>query len=96
MNKVKTIPPASQNSQSCPSCRPVSREDFVQFARGLAEQFRLRPEEWENRDPASYLEAMAAWVEDMDGYYQNRGETVPSQPTWNTLRDILEAAKVYE
>ncbi len=73
-----------------------SREDFVRFVRTLAEQSRRRPDEWENRDLSSYLEAMAAWVEDMDGYYQNRGEAVPAQPPWNLLRDMLEAAKVYE
>jgi hypothetical protein len=39
---------------------------------------------------------MAAWVDDIDGYFRNRGEAVPVQPTWKTLGQILLAAKVYE
>jgi hypothetical protein len=64
--------------------------------RVLAEQFRRQPEKWENADLAAYFEAMAAWVDDMEGFYRNRGETVPDQPTWNTLQDMLQAARVYE
>jgi hypothetical protein len=32
----------------------------------------------------------------MEGYFKNRGEAVPEQPTWKTLAQILCAAKVYE
>ncbi|MGH2599621.1 MAG: DUF7660 family protein, partial [Dehalococcoidia bacterium] len=44
----------------------------------------------------SYLSAMAAWAEDMDGYYENRGDPVPKQPSWRTLGELLLAARVYE
>ena len=40
----------------------------------------MKPEEWENRDLPSYLEAIAAWVDDMDGYYRNLGEDSPTSP----------------
>ena len=50
----------------------------------------------ELRDLPAFLEAMAAWVEDMEGYYQNRGEELPDQPRWRTLGEILLAARVYE
>jgi hypothetical protein len=73
-----------------------SREDFVQFARALVANLRESPDEWTNADLAAYLEALGAWVDDLDGYYQNRGEPVPDQPTWRTLGEILGAAKVYE
>ncbi len=55
-----------------------------------------KPEERENRDLGSFLNAMAGWVEDMDGYYQNRSESVPDQPTWKTVAEILLASRVYE
>jgi hypothetical protein len=73
-----------------------SRKDFIYFARALLRNLEESPDEWENVDLRSYLDALAAWVEDMDGYYQNRGESVPEQPNWMILGHILLAAKVYE
>lgn len=73
-----------------------SREDLAQFVRGLAEDLRQRPEAWENADLGPFLEAMSAWIEDMDGYYRNRGEAVPVQPQWSTLAEVLAAVRVYE
>ena len=40
--------------------------------------------------------SLAAWAEDMDGYYLNAGGPVPEQPTWKTLADMLLAARIYE
>jgi hypothetical protein len=76
--------------------RVHSREDLAQFVRALAKELRERPEAWQNPDLDSFLEAMSAWIEDMDGYYRNRGESVPSRPEWRTLAEILAAARVYE
>lgn len=73
-----------------------SREDLAQFLRNLAQDLRLRPETWENADLGSFLEAMSAWVDDLDGYYRNRGEAVPTQPDWKTIAEIVAAARVYE
>ena len=95
MNKVAAEAQTTGDGSRAADARP-SRKEFVDFVRALAEHCRQRPEEWENRDLPSYLEAMAAWVEDMDGYYQNRGEAAPEQPTWKTLEQILQAARVYE
>ena len=44
---------------------------------------------WENPDLESFLDAMAAWIEDMD-------DRLPISPSWDTFRDILLAAKSYE
>ena len=73
-----------------------TREDLVQFMTSMSRRLAEAPEEWTNKDLASFLEAMAAWTADMDGYYQNRGETPPEQPSWKTLADILMAATMYE
>jgi hypothetical protein len=73
-----------------------SRDAFEAFLRALLQDLQQRPAEWGNRDLASFLEAMGAWVQDMDGYFQNQGERVPEQPTWKTLGQILLAARVYE
>jgi hypothetical protein len=73
-----------------------SREDLAGFVRDLVNDLRTRPGEWENDRLDTYLEAVAAWIEDMDGYYQNRGEAAPQEPSWKLLGEILLAAKSYE
>ena len=73
-----------------------TREDLVKYL----EEFRLslhsNSEEWDNKDLASFLEGMSAWVADMDGYFSNIGEQCPEKPEWRTFAQILAASKVYE
>jgi hypothetical protein len=73
-----------------------SRTDLAAFIGALLVDLKDRPNDWDNRDLNHFLEAMSAWVQDMDGYFQNIGETVPDQPDWKTLGQILLAARVYE
>ena len=73
-----------------------TREDLVNFIEVLAKESSSNSKNWENKDLPSFLEAMAAWIEDMDGYYQNKGESVPSQPSWKIIGEILKAATIYE
>ncbi len=72
------------------------REDFVAFVLKLQHEFKENPGAWENRDLPSFLEAIAGWVGDMDGYFQNQGKEPPAQPTWKLLGSILLAARIYE
>ncbi len=73
-----------------------SRTDFVIFVQKLINDFRLHPDEWENQQLDRYLESVAAWTEDMDGYFLNRGEKSPTVTSWRLLGQILLAAKYYE
>lgn len=73
-----------------------SREEFILFARELLRDLREDPGSWENNDLPSFLEALAAWTEDMDGYYKNQNEPMPEQPSWSMLAGILLAATMYE
>jgi hypothetical protein len=73
-----------------------SRADFVAFVKALSKDFRDNPATWENASLESFLEALGAWVEDMDGYYINQGKPVPQQPDWKVAADMLMAAKMYE
>lgn len=73
-----------------------SREDFVVFVKALSKDLRDNPESWENPSLERFLEALGAWVEDMDGFYLNQGKPVPQQPDWKVVGDILMAAKMYE
>jgi hypothetical protein len=74
----------------------TTRDELVAFAKGLAADFRKDPGAWENATVDAYLDAFAAWVEDMDGYYANRGEPEPTTPSWRVVADMLMAAKMYE
>ena len=70
--------------------------DFAVFSCALLKDLKEKPEEWENCDLASFLEALGAWVEDMNGYYHAKEGAIPLQPSWKMLARILLAAKVYE
>ena len=76
--------------------RVVSRQDLVGLLRRLSADVRANPEEWENASVERYLESMAAWLEDMDGYFSGKGEEPPREPTWRLVGQVLLAAKYYE
>ncbi len=73
-----------------------TRDDLVLFMNHLIRDLHTCPERWENTSLETYLAAMAAWVQDMDGYYRNRGKKVPQLPTWKQVGEILLAARIYE
>ncbi|MFL5244352.1 MAG: hypothetical protein ACJ8FY_19810 [Gemmataceae bacterium] len=73
-----------------------THNQFAAFVRHLTQSLHDHPEEWQNQDLPSYLEALAAWVDDMEGYYKSQGATLPLQPSWRTLAEIMLAARVYE
>ncbi len=73
-----------------------TRDDFVRFVHSLLLELRERPDKWENCKLDSYLQALAAWVQDIEGVFENRGEPVPLQISWRLLAMILLASTVYE
>lgn len=73
-----------------------NRKDLSSFIVALREDLISNPDDWENPDLSSFLEAMAAWVSDMDGYYQNMGISFDERPSWRTIADILYASRIYE
>ncbi|MBA0219210.1 MULTISPECIES: DUF7660 family protein [Pectobacterium] len=72
-----------------------NKEDIVKLINFLANDVRKNPNKWENNDLPTYLEAMASWIEDMDGFYKNMNRPEPNID-WAGLADILQAAKIYE
>jgi hypothetical protein len=73
-----------------------SRDDLVGFVRELVRDLEANPGEWENATLVAYLESLAAWLEDLEGYDRNRGDVTPDPPGWKTFGKALLAAKVYE
>ena len=77
--------------------RAECRQDVVEHIKSLVQRFQTDRDTWENDDLLSFLQAMAAWLQDCDGYYQNINPSVnASQPSWQLLADALSAAAVYE
>jgi len=73
-----------------------TREDLVSFVRTLSNDFNQNPLEWENKNLGQYLEAMSAWIQDMDGYFKNTNQPMPTIIDWRVIGQILLAAKIYE
>jgi hypothetical protein len=73
-----------------------TREDFVAFVGALKADFDADGAQWQNTDLASFLDAMAAWTQDMDGYYRHTGQKLSDVPSWRVLADILVGASMYE
>ncbi|MFJ3226966.1 hypothetical protein ACIPJS_26990 [Streptomyces sp. NPDC086783] len=47
-------------------------------------------------DLSSFLEALAAWVDDADGWYRNTGRELPPGGDWTFFARALQAATAYE
>ena len=73
-----------------------SKAEFLRFLWELRADLEHNPEAWENVTLDRFLEAMAAWTADCEGYYRNVEQPVPSDASWRFLADILAAARVYE
>lgn len=74
----------------------AGKESLSAFLLAASRDFSERPEDWENQDLASFLEAMSAWVSDCDGLFARLGEPVPSDESWAVVAKVVAAARVYE
>jgi len=73
-----------------------SKEDFVNFVELLVANLNTNPGEWANKTLSEYLESVAGWTADMDGYYNNNGLPIPKNIPWKVFANILMAGKIYE
>ncbi|MEU9296868.1 hypothetical protein [Streptomyces sp. NPDC048266] len=74
----------------------VGREDLASFVRSLHRSYVDGGESWDNADLAGFLEALAAWVDDADGWYRNTGRELPTNGDWRFFARALQAATTYE
>jgi len=73
-----------------------SRPDLVEFIEAMLSDLKSNPDQWENADLTSFLDAMAAWINDMDGFYQNHGKQFSEDQSWKLFAEILFASRIYE
>lgn len=79
-----------------PDSEVRSRAELVSFVQELYRDFLRNGHEWENETLGSFLEALAAWVHDSPGWYQNIGKDLPGGGNWTFMARALQAATVYE
>lgn len=73
------------------------RKSFSQFLELLREDLINNPDAWENKTLSNFLEALATYTEDIQGYYDNTNTNINADvPSWSTFSDIFKGAKVYE
>ena len=73
-----------------------SKEDFIDFVELLITDLKKNSDDWTNNTLNNYLEGIASWTEDMDGYYLNNELPIPQNIDWKVFANILVAAKMYE
>ncbi len=73
-----------------------TKEDFLKFLSLMRDDLRINPAGWENTDLPSFLEAMQAWIADLEGYYSHIGAPTPENINWRIFVDILSGAGTYE
>ena len=75
----------------------VDRQSFIKFLSLLHNSYQRNKADWENVDLDSFLEAMARYAQDIQGYYDNTNQKVDANtPSWKIFADILLGAKIYE
>ena len=73
-----------------------SRSDLVNFIGALRTDLDNNSGDWENSTLPRFLEALAAWVESMEGYYRNQGLEFSEEQPWALFATMLLAARTYE
>ena len=75
----------------------TDRQTFVKFINLLRQDLVDNPESWENKKLGDFLEALSAYAEDIQGYYDNIKKNVNAdEPNWQTFADIFKGATIYE
>ena len=73
-----------------------SREELSEFLSELARRIDNGSIDLENASATRYVDAAAGWAADLEGYFVNRGEPVPDEPSWSLVASIFLAATMYE
>ena len=84
-------------SDTLDNIKVTDRHTFIKFLDLLHKDFLDNPESWENKTLPDFLEAMSAYTNDIQGYYDNTNQNKSAdKPDWATFADIFSGAKIYE
>ena len=73
-----------------------TKEEFEGFLDKVLIDYSQNSESWENPDLPRFLEALQAWLQSCDGYYQNQQIDIASVNPWRQIADAVAAARIYE
>jgi hypothetical protein len=74
----------------------TTRDDVTGVLHAMVNDFRKNPDAWENTTLDSFLDGLATAMEDLEQVYADRGEVLPSQPSWQLVAELLVTASGYE
>ena len=86
MNQPATLSTSDLVSLNHSVAKIENRHDLAGFVQQLRAYIEHAPQDERPRNLDAYLEALAAWVEAMDGCYLNMGRAVPAEPTLTITR----------
>ncbi|TGK92234.1 DUF7660 family protein [Leptospira bourretii] len=72
------------------------KEEFILFLKKLIQDLNEKPSDWENLTLEAYLSSVAAWINEMEGYYLNNKKKIPNNIDWEFIKTIFLAGKYYE
>ncbi|WP_339815577.1 hypothetical protein [uncultured Imperialibacter sp.] len=75
----------------------MTRTEFIIFLSNFRQDLKDNPDKWENKNLSDFLEAMSAYTEDIQGYYDNMNLSINAdEPSWENFMNILKGASIYE
>jgi hypothetical protein len=69
-----------------------TKTEFISVLKALRKDLEDNPDNWENKTLPDFLEALEAWIEDCEGFYESDNV----EASWGLIADALQAAKIYE
>lgn len=76
--------------------QPMSKSDLARFIGQFAESLKNDPTSWENINLKDFLEAWAAWIEDIDESRFAAYKGSSGSPPWQMVAEMMLAAGTYE
>lgn len=75
----------------------LDKKSFTEFAREILQDCKSNSYNWTNNNLYDFIDGIASYAEDIDGYYQNmKSLKSPNIPTWRIFAQILKGATQYE
>ena len=71
----------------------VTRDDAIV---AVVEDLQAHPDSRENATLDRFLEALAGSIDGIEHAYTNEGRTLPEQPSWRLVAELLVMASGYE
>ena len=74
-----------------------NRQTFIEFVEQLRRDFIENPDNWQNKTLPDFLDAVSAYAEDIQGYYDNTQQNInANEASWKLFADIFKGATMYE